>query len=105
MPKYNLFFHSNKLPETFEEGEKDLEAIKAWSKSFDRFVVNPGRVLKQSMIVKADEVQTLPVGETLSAYAEIEVLNSEEAVQVAKSWPILASGHVIISEVVDMELD
>ncbi len=104
VPKYNLFFHSKQLPETFEEGERDFAALKAWSKSFDKFVVNPGSVLKQSLIVTSENVEIVTPGETLSAYAEIEAKNKDEAVAIAKSWPILDNGFIVISEVVDLDV-
>ncbi len=105
VPKYNLFFHSNQLPETFEEGEKEIAALKAWRESFEESVVNPGSILKQSLIVTSETVETVTPGETLSAYAEIEARNKNDAVEIAKSWPILDSGFVVISEIVDIELD
>ena len=105
MKKFNLFFHSNTLPQTFEEGEKELAMLKAWGESFEKYVVNPGSVLKQSLIVTADDVQEVPPGETLSAFAEIQAKNASEAIELAKSWPILENGYVMISEVVDMDLD
>ena len=105
MPRYNLFFHLNELPQTFEEGEQDMATLKIWRESFEEVVVNPGSVLKQSMVVTLDNVEMMPVGETLSAYAEIQVKNPDEAVKVARSWPILDKGYVMISEVVDMEFD
>ncbi|WP_319411864.1 hypothetical protein [uncultured Cohaesibacter sp.] len=105
MPKFNLFFQSNRLPPTFEDGEKELAALKVWSESFEKYVVNPGSVLKQSLMVTKDEVKQVTPGEVLSAYAEIEAINKDEAVAVAKSWPILENGFVMISEVVDFETE
>ena len=104
MTKYVLAYHGGKMPETPEEGEKEMAAWGAWMEGMGDKLVDGGNPVGKSHTLTADGLSEGGGANPLSGYTVIEAGSVEEAAEMAKGCPILNGGHgsIEIAPVIDM---
>ena len=105
MPKYVFAYHGGKMPETPEEGAKEMEKWKAWFAGMGDAVIDGGNPVGKSTTVSGAGVADNGGSNPLSGYSLIEAANLDAAVEIAKACPICSNdGSVEIAEAIDMDM-
>ncbi len=105
MPKYVFAYHGGKMPETPEEGAKEMEKWKTWFASMGSAVIDGGNPVGKSTTVSGSGVVDNGGSNPLSGYSLIEVPDLNAAIKIAKGCPICSNdGSVEIAEAIDMEM-
>ncbi len=105
MPKFVFAYHGGKMPETPEEGAKEMEKWKAWFADMGSAVVDGGNPVGMSKTVSADGVADNGGANPLSGYSLVSVDTMDAAIALAQGCPILNSeGSVEIAEAIDMDM-
>ncbi len=102
MPNYILAYHGGKMPETPEEGAKQMEKWKAWVGGLGDAVVNPGTPLGKSKTVSSDGVSDDGGSNPLLGFSIVKADSMDAALEMAKACPFLEIGTVEVAEVMDM---
>ncbi len=93
MPKYLFVYHGGGMPESEEEGKKQMEAWGNWLGGMGAKVVDGGNPVGQSTTVTSDGSVVNDGGANpATGYGVFEAANADEAIALAKGCPILMSG-------------
>ncbi len=103
MPNYIIAYHGGKMPETPEEGAKQMEKWKAWVGGLGDAVVNPGTPLGKSKTVSSGGVSDNGGPDRLTGFSMVKADSMEAALEIAKSCPYLEiDGTIEVAEVMEM---
>jgi hypothetical protein len=102
MPKFVFAYHGGKMPESPEEGAKEMAAWTAWFEAIGASVADPGNPVGMSKTVTAEGVVDNGGANPLSGYTLVNADNIDAAIALAKGCPILKDGSVEVAEVVEM---
>lgn len=103
MAKYIFAYHGGGMPETPEEGERQMALWQEWYGELGASIVDGGAPVGKSKTVSnggsvADDGGANP----LSGYTVVEAESFDAAVQMAKGCPILENGSVEVAECIEM---
>ncbi|MFV2053920.1 hypothetical protein [Aliiroseovarius sp. YM-037] len=99
MPNFVFAYHGGKMPETEEEGAKEMAAWGAWFEQMGSAVVDPGNPVGMSKTVSADGVEDSGGANPVSGYTVVSADTIDAACDMAKGCPILKHGTVEVAEV------
>lgn len=104
MPKFILAYHGGGMPETPEEGEKEMAKWQAWLGGMEAACVDMGNPVGMSKTVTANGVEDNGGSNPLSGYSIIEAADVDAACEMAKGCPILDGGNgtVEVAPIVEM---
>ncbi len=102
MPNYIIAYHGGKMPETPEEGAKQMEKWKAWVGGLGDAMVNPGTPLGKSKTVSSDGVSDNDGSSRLTGFSMVKADSMDAALEMAKACPFLEIGTVEVAEVMEM---
>ncbi len=102
MPNYIIAYHGGKMPESPEEGAKQMEKWKAWVGGLGDAVVNPGTPLGKSKTVSSDGVSDNDGSNRLTGFSMVKTDSMDAALEMAKACPFLEIGTVEVAEVMEM---
>lgn len=96
MANFLLAYHGGGMPETEEEGARVMAAWGEWMGSLGAALVDGGNPISQTTTIATDG-STSPGGggNAVTGYSVISAASLDEAVELAKGCPILASGGTI----------
>jgi hypothetical protein len=96
MTKFVLLYSGGSMPETEAEQAEVLKAWGAWYESLGSAVVDPGNPISvaKKIDVKGD-VSDGPVGVMMTGYTILNAESLDEAVEMAKTCPVLQGGSEI----------
>ncbi len=93
MAKYLFIYHGGGMPDSPEEGEKQMQAWGDWFESMGGNIIDGGSPIGESTTVLADGSVVGNGGSNpTTGYGLFEADNLEAAIAMAKGCPILASG-------------
>lgn len=104
MPKFIFVYHGGGMPETPEEGEKEMAKWQAWYGQLGNKVVDGGAPLGMSKTVSKDGVAGNGGANPLSGYTVVEAADENAACEMAKGCPLVqnGSGSVEVAPIVEM---
>ena len=103
MTNYVFAFHGGKMPETPEEGAKEMEKWTAWYGELGAAIVDGGAPVGMSKTVSSGGVADNGGANPLSGYSIIKADSMEAACGMAKGCPILGNGgSVEVAEAMEM---
>ena len=102
MPNFLFVFHGGKMPDTPEEGAREMEAWQQWYADMGQAVVDGGAPVGKSKTVTAQGVADDGGSNPASGYAIVSADTIEAAVELAKGCPILKHGSVEVAGCIDM---
>lgn len=105
MPKFALIYRDANPPSSPEEGQKHMEAWRAWSASLGDALIDPGMPFAKTVAV-SEGGATEDIGpNSLNGVSILEVANCHEAREIAERCPHLGlGGDIVIAECLDMEM-
>ena len=92
MQKYMFAYHGGGMPETPEEGEKEMAKWQAWLGGMGAACADMGNPVGMSKTVTASGVDDNGGSNPLSGYSIVEAADIDAACEMAKGCPILAGG-------------
>jgi hypothetical protein len=93
MANYLLVYTGGGMPATDAERKKVLDDWGAWFGKLGPAVVDPGNPISQSKSISSDgSVHDAAVGTPASGYSILKADSLNQAVDLAKSCPVLKSG-------------
>ncbi len=93
MAKYLFVYHGGGMPESEEEGRKQMEAWGTWLGSMGDKVIDGGNPVGPSTTVGSDGAVAKDGGSNpATGYGLFEAKDLDQATELAKGCPILASG-------------
>ncbi|WP_417525161.1 hypothetical protein [Marinovum sp.] len=104
MTKYMFAYHGGKMPESEEEGKKEMEAWGAWMQGLGDKLVEGGNPVGMSSTLTSDGLKDGGGANPLSGYSIVEADSVEAAAEMGKGCPILKGGHgsIEIAPLIDM---
>lgn len=103
MAKYIFAYHGGGMPDTPEEGEKQMAAWMDWYASMGEAVVDGGAPAGMSKTVnQGGSVSDDGGSNPISGYTVVEAESHDAAVEMAKGCPILQNGSVEVAPLMDM---
>lgn len=103
MPKFVFVYHGGKMPETQEEGQRQMALWGAWMQGLGGDLVDGGNPVGQSRTVFADRVADDGGANPASGYSLVNASDIDDAIAKAKGCPILQSGgSVEVAEAIEM---
>lgn len=102
MAKFLYTFHGGKRPESREEGERAMAEWSAWMGGLGAALTDPGGPSGPSKTVTIKGVVNNGGPNPVSGYSIVEAASMDEAAAMAQGCPILESGTVEITEIMDM---
>ena len=102
MPNYLLAYHGGKMPETPEEGEKEMAAWGAWFGGMGDAVVDGGNPVGMSRTVSSGGIADNGGANPVSGYSIIKADSFDAACEIAAGCPILKHGSVEVAEIHEM---
>lgn len=103
MPKFVFAYHGGSMPETPEEGAKEMERWQSWLGSMGDDAVDFGNPVGPSKTVSAENVVDNGGANPLSGYSLVNAPNMDAAVELAKGCPALQNGGTVeVAEAMDM---
>jgi hypothetical protein len=105
MTDFIFAYHGGKMPETPEEGAKEMAKWQAWFENLGDAVVNPGNPVGMSKTVSAAGVADDGGANPLSGFTIVRAKDIDAAVAMAKGCPMVSSGNgsVEVAPVVEMQ--
>lgn len=92
MPDFVFAYHGGKMPETPEEGAKEMAKWEAWFGDLGDAVVNPGNPVGLSKTVSSAGVEDNGGANPLSGFSVVRAPDIDAAVGMAKGCPMVNSG-------------
>lgn len=103
MPKYLLVYHGGSMPESEEEGQKEMQAWMAWFGTLGEAVADGGNPVGMSKTVHPGGKVTDDGGSNpTSGYSVIAAASIDGAVEMARGCPHLRDGTVEVAEIIEM---
>lgn len=103
MPNYVFAYHGGKMPDTPEEGAKEMAKWQAWMGKHSADFVDPGAPVGKSSTVSASGVADNGGVNPISGVSTVRADNLEGALKIAKGCPIIANGgSVEVAQVMEM---
>ncbi|PLS20057.1 YciI family protein [Neptunicoccus cionae] len=102
MPNFLFVFHGGKMPDTPEEGAREMEAWQQWYADMGEAVVDGGAPVGKSKTVSAQGVADDGGSNPASGYTIVSADSIDAAVELAKGCPILKHGNVEVAGCIDM---
>lgn len=102
MPNYILAYHGGKMPETPEEGAKQMAKWKSWVAALGAALVDPGTPLGKSMIVSAQGISPDGGPSPLIGFSVVRADSIDAALEMAQACPYLAFGAIEVAEMKQM---
>lgn len=103
MPKFVFAYHGGNMPETPEEGAKEMERWQSWLGAMGEDALDFGNPVGPSKTVSADSVADDGGANPLSGYSLISAANMDAAIEMAKGCPALQHGGTVeVAEAMDM---
>ncbi|PCI00373.1 MAG: hypothetical protein COB76_03725 [Alphaproteobacteria bacterium] len=103
MSKFMFTYHGSQKPETQEEGQKNMEAWKAWAESLGAALVNPGTPVGVTTILTKDGASSDRASNPIMGFSILEAENMDVAVELLKDCPHFEfDGTLEISEMMEM---
>ena len=103
MAEYIFAYHGGKAPESPEEGAKVMQAWMAWMEKAGSAMKDPGKPAGMSKTVSSGGVSNDGGANPISGYTIVNAGSIDEAIEIAKSCPILDDGgSVEVAELMDM---
>ena len=97
MPKFIFAYHGGGMPETPEEGEKEMAAWMGWYQNMGAALADGGAPAGMSKTVSASGVSDDGGSNPLSGYTVVEAADIDAACEMAKGCPILKNGTVEVA--------
>ena len=104
MAEFFFAYHSGKMPETPEEGEKLMKRWQAWMGEHQAAFKDPGNPVGMSKTVSAAGVADNGGPDPLAGYSIVEAESIDAAIEIAKGCPHLDHGTIEVAPVVHMEM-
>lgn len=102
MKKFLFVYHGGKMPDTPEEGAKEMARWQAWMGGLGEALVEPGAPVGKSSTVSAQGVTNDGGANPASGYSIVLAPDLGAAIEMAKGCPILGNGSVEIAEIIQM---
>lgn len=103
MPKFVFVYHGGTMPETPEEGERQMQLWGAWMQGLGSDLVDGGNPVGQSRTVFADRVANDGGANPASGYTLVNASDMDDAIAKARGCPILQNGgSVEVAEAIEM---
>ncbi len=104
MPKFMFAYHGGGMPETPEEGEKEMAKWQSWLGGMGAACADMGNPVGMSKTVTASGVDDNGGSNPLSGYSIVEAADIDAACEMAKGCPILngAKGTVEVAPIMEM---
>ena len=102
MPDFMFAYHGGKAPETPQQGAEQMAKWKAWVAGLGDAMVNPGTPLGKSWTVGAGGVAEGGGPNPLMGYSIVKAANTDAALAMATSCPLLAFGTIEVAEMKQM---
>lgn len=103
MTKFMIAYHGGRKPSSQEEGQAHMQKWQEWIQSLGDKVVNPGTPLPTSKLITASQVIDDTNTEAMMGFAIIQAETIEDAIEIAKSDPFLATdGTIRLSKMMEM---
>ncbi len=102
MPDFMLAYHGGEMPETPEEGEKEMALWQKWMDEIADSIVDAGNPVGQSSTLSASGVVDGGGPNPLSGYTIIKAADQAAAIKLAQGCPHLAHGTIEIAEIIEM---
>ncbi len=102
MPNYILAYHGGKMPESPEEGAKEMAKWNAWIGGLGDAMVNPGTPLGKSKTVSSGGVSDDGGSNPLLGFSIVKADSMDAALEIAKGCPYLELGTIEVAEVMEM---
>lgn len=104
MPKFMFAYHGGGMPETPEEGEKEMAKWQAWLGGMGASCADMGNPVGMSKTVTAGGVEDNGGSNPLSGYSIVEAADVDAACEMAKGCPILDGGKGTVEVAPIMEM-
>lgn len=105
MPRYALIYRNGTPPQSPEEGQKHMEAWRAWSAGLGDAMVEPGMPFSKAVSLSSDGVSEDVGNQSFDGVSIIEAENFEQAQKMAAGCPhIDLGGDLIVAEGMDLEM-
>lgn len=106
MPAYLLAFHGGRAMPEADDDNLTSDAWYDWMSGIAEQLIDAGNPTRGSRLVAADGTVTEPGDTRVSGYTIVAAMTMEEAIEIARTCPILAEGgSVEVSELVEFEDD
>lgn len=104
MTKYIFAYHGGGMPETEEEGQKEMAAWGAWMEGLGDKLVEGGNPVGMSKTLTESGLEDGGGANPLSGYSIVEADSPEAAAELGKGCPILKGGKgtIEIAPVIEM---
>ncbi len=104
MPKFMLAYHGGGMPDTPEEGAKEMAKWEAWLGGMGQSCADMGAPVGMSKTVSLGGVADNGGSNPLSGYSIVEAADINAACDMAKGCPILdgGKGTVEVAPIVEM---
>lgn len=103
MPKFIFAYHGGGMPDTPEEGARQIQLWTDWYTAMGSSVVDGGAPVGQShTVVSGGSVETNGGSNPLSGYTVVEAADMAAACDMAKGCPILENGSVEVAPLLEM---
>ena len=99
MPHFIYAYHGGKTPETPEKTETEIEPWRRWFDHLAAAVVDPGNLVGLSKTVSAAGVSVDGGANRLSGYTITNTETIDEAIELAKTCPIIGDGSIEVAEI------
>ncbi|MEZ5778959.1 MAG: YciI family protein [Paracoccaceae bacterium] len=103
MPNFVFAYHGGKMPETPEEGAKEMAKWEAWMGKHSAAFVDQGAPVGKSSTVSAAGVADNGGANPISGVSTVKADTLAAALEIAKGCPIVANGgSVEVAQVMEM---
>lgn len=102
MPDFIFAYHGGTMPDTPEEGARQMAAWNAWYGALGAAIVSPGGPVGKSKTVSSTGVADNGGANPLSGYTVVHAADMGAAVKMTKGCPILAGGTVEVVQILEM---
>ncbi len=103
MANFIFAYHGGKMPDTPEEGAKEMAAWNAWYQGMGDKVTNGGGPVGKSSTVSNKGVVQSGGANPLSGFTVVTAKDHADADKMAQGCPILKNGgSVEVAEIIDM---
>ena len=99
MPHFLFAYHGGKQPDTPEETEVEIERWRGWFDWIGPAIVEPGNPVGAARTVFAEGVCDTGGDNPLSGYNIIHDERIDQAIELAKAYPIIGDGSIEVAEI------